>query len=467
MRIPRLVIAGTHSGAGKTTVTLGLLAAFSAKGFQVQPFKVGPDFLDPLHHAVLSGRTSRNLDGWMMGRHGVLESFRRASGDADLAVMEGVMGLYDGALPHGTDGSTAQVARWLKAPVVLVVDASGMAGSVAALVRGFRDHDPRVNLAGVLFNRVGSPGHGHLLKTALGSVPGVRVLGGLPEDPGLRLSERHLGLEPPREEIRSWQERLVRWIRSHVDLEAVWALAREAPPLELSKGSPACHREEKARCRVAVARDPAFFFYYPENLELLEAGGAELVAFSPLADPELPKEVDGVYIGGGYPEAYARDLAENRAMRQALRRFAAQGRPVYAECGGLMYLARSLVTLSGESHEMVGIFPGAVRMQDRLASLGYVEVEARAKNPLLPVGARMRGHEFHYSCWIEEPAGDGILRVYRAESPRGRVWEEGYRWRNVLGSYFHLHFSSNPGATRTFIRACQSRPGKEGGASGV
>ena len=436
MKLPRLVVAAPSSGSGKTTVAAVLLAAWRARGRVVQPFKAGPDYIDPTHLARAAGRTPRNLDGWFLDRPELLEVFRRGVKGAAGALVEGVMGLFDGRDALGREGSTAQVARWLDAPVVLVVDARAMAGSIAALARGFRDHDPRLRLAGVVANRVGSERHAQILAEALESV-GVPFLGYLPRSPELELPERHLGLVLAGERTLDPGA----WVRAAatLEVEALWRLARSAPPLDVP-----AHRlptgREPLRARIAVARDAAFNFYYPEALELLEQLGAELVPFSPLAGDVLPAGAGALWIGGGYPEIYARELAANRGMLEALRRF--EG-PVYAECGGLMYLSEALTTPEGR-FAMAGLVPGAARMQER-PTLGYRHVEALADGPVAKRGWRAKGHAFHYSTRpVVEPAA--WRRVDGAE-------REGYLDGRVHASYTHLYFPAAPELARRFVAA--------------
>lgn len=442
MKLLRLVIAAPSSGSGKTTVAAALLAAWRARGRVVQPFKVGPDYIDPTHLARAAGRTPRNLDGWFLDRPELLEVFRRGSVGAEAALVEGVMGLFDGRDALGREGSTAQVARWLDAPVVLVVDARAMAGSVAALVRGFRDHDPRLRLAGVIANRVGSARHAGILAEALAAL-GVPFFGYLPHDPALALPERHLGLVLAGE--RSLEPEA--WARAAgtLDVEALWRLAQAAPALELPP-----HRlpegRRTLRARIALARDAAFSFYYLEALELLEQLGAELVPFSPLVDDRLPEDVGAVWIGGGYPELYARELAANRGALEALRRFPG---PVYAECGGLMYLSEALDTPEGR-FSMVGLVPGTARMQSR-PTLGYRHIEALGDGPVARRGWRAKGHAFHYSTRpAVEPAAwrrvDGTER-------------EGYLDGRVHASYVHLYFPAAPDMARRFVEAAAARAG--------
>jgi cobyrinic acid a,c-diamide synthase len=448
LSIPRLVVAGASSGSGKTTVTVALARAFRARGLSVAAFKCGPDYLDPTYHARATGRPSHNLDGWMMGREASLATFARAATGADVAIIEGVMGLYDGASPTSEEGSTAELAKWLAAPVVAVLDASGMARTVAALALGLAGFDPAVRLAGVICNRVGSERHLSLLREALAAPP---VLGGFPARGDLAFPERHLGLRTadegvlPEAHLDAWGAAAEEWL----DLDALLALARSAPPLEAA-AEPRPSAPE--RCRIGVAFDEAFHFYYEDNLARLTALGARLVRFSPLHDRQLP-EVDGLYLGGGYPEEHAAALAGNAAMRDAVRGFAASGRPVYGECGGLMALCEAIRTRDGATWPMLGLLPGTAVMQERLAALGYVEVETRAPTLLGHAGLRLRGHQFRYSVLEGVPDDQG--RAYALRQRRdGTPALEGYARGSVLGSYVHAHWSSCPEAAAGFVESC-------------
>ena len=445
--IPRLVIAGTASNVGKTTVVVGLARALRARGLDVAVFKCGPDYLDPTYHARATGKLGHNLDGWMMGRDAVLATFSRGARGADVALIEGVMGLFDGASPTGESGSAAEIAKWLAAPVLLVVDASGMARSLAAAARGFAAFDPALRVAGVICNRVGGRGHLDLLREALDEPP---VVGGLPDERAFAFPERHLGLVAADDRsvaetlFAHWGTRVAEWC----DLEAILDLAGTAPPLAQTRGSP---QAPARRCRIGVAFDDAFHFYYEDNLRRLEELGAELVRFSPIHDDALPR-VDGVLIGGGYPELHAEALSRNRPMRDAVGAFARSHGPVYAECGGLMYLSSEIRTLDGALHEMVGLIPGRVVMRDRLQALGYVEVETLEPSVLGSVGLAFRGHEFRHSE-LEPPADvDRLYSVRRRHG--GAVFREGYRRGSVLASYVHAHWASNPLAAEGFVESC-------------
>jgi cobyrinic acid a,c-diamide synthase len=438
-----IVVAGTHSGVGKTSITLGLIGAFRRRGLTVQPFKVGPDFIDPLHHQHASSRPARNLDGWMLNPETNLERFARATADADVAVIEGVMGLFDGSEGTSDRGSTAEMAKLLGLPVLLVIDASAMARSAAALIHGYTSFDPNLRVTGVILNNVGGETHAGMIRDAVaGAVP---ILGALPRAEDLVVPERHLGLHLPHEARTDYVDQLATLIEEHIDLDALLAnSAIERPTASAAAAAPSA----PPRVRLAVARDEAFCFYYTDNLELLEQAGAELVPFSPIDEP-LPEDIDGIYLGGGYPELHADRLAANTSTRQAIREFASAGGPIYAECGGLMYLAQTL-ELNGETHPLCGVLPFSTRMPAPLA-IGYVEVTTTGG----PFGAGQtaRGHLFHQSAIAGEPATD---RCFELKNSRGEETQEGYLLQNALASYAHLHLASNPALAAAFIDRCAS-----------
>lgn len=434
--IPSLLVAAPASGAGKTTVVCALAAALRARGLDVRCFKAGPDYLDPSWHTRVTGRPSRNLDGWMTGREGVHRSFARGALGGDLALIEGVMGLFDGRDPRGLEGSGAELARWLDIPVLLVVDAAGMARTAAAVVAGLAAFEEGVRVAGVIFNR--AP-HGALLREAMRAVPAVEVVGALRTEEGCRIPERHLGLlDAGVAQLEGWEDGLRR-LANGIDLDAVIRLARpaRAPTMTFPLPPP--------RVRIGVARDEAFHFLYEENLDLLREAGAELLFFSPLHD-ETPPPVDGLFIGGGYPEAHREALTANTRMREAIRRFPG---PVYAECGGLMYLGEEL-----DGVPMCARLPLRTRMTTTRRSLGYREVRTTAPTLLGPAGTVFRGHEFHYS----ELALNPLSPFYEIEGRQVRG-VEGWGDANTLASYVHAHFGSNPDLAPALVAACErSRP---------
>lgn len=447
---PRLVVAGVASGVGKTTFTVGLCRALQRRGLAVAAFKCGPDYLDPTYHRVATGRPVHNLDGWLMGEDAVRSTFARNA--TDVSVIEGMMGLFDGLSATSIAGSSAEIARALHAPVALVCDASGMARSVAALAQGFATYDSGVKVAALICNRIGGRAHLDLLREACPTPP---ILGGLPSRPEHAFPERHLGLHAAHEldldqTIEAWADQ----VEASCDVEALLALACAAAPLEAALRRSSSARTQ--RCRIGVARDAAFHFYYDANLRMLEDAGAELVPFSPLDGDALP-DVDGVLIGGGYPELHAAQLAANRAVLDGLRALAAAGGPIYAECGGFMYLADAIVDLAGDKHAMVGLVSGTVVMCDRLQALGYVEVETLEETMLGPTGTSFRGHQFRYSRLDSAPV---VGRYAVRRSRTGATEREGWGSGNVLASYVHAHWASNTQVPRAFVDSCaRSREG--------
>ncbi|MEV4938401.1 cobyrinate a,c-diamide synthase [Streptomyces zaomyceticus] len=456
--VARLVIAAPSSGAGKTTVATGLMAAFAGRGLAVSPHKVGPDYIDPGYHALATGRPGRNLDAYMCGTGLIAPLFEHGARGCDLAVVEGVMGLYDGAADQGELASTAQVSKLLRAPVVLVVDASSQSRSVAALVHGFASWDPEVRIGGVILNKVASDRHEHLLREALGE-SGVPVLGVLRRAPAVATPSRHLGLVPVAERQAAAVEAVAaqaEQVRAGCDMEALLALARSAPDLRTEAWSPETAGRSHAggavlparpAPRVAVAGGAAFTFSYAEHAELLTAAGAEVVAFDPLRDEALPEGTSGLVIGGGFPEMYGGELSANEPLRKAVAALAATGAPVAAECAGLLYLARSL-----DGSPMCGVLDADARMSERL-TLGYRDAVAVNDSVLAPAGARMRGHEFHRT--VIEP-GAGALAAWGLRQPERRV--EGFVQGGVHASYVHTHWAGAPEVAARFVERCAGGP---------
>lgn len=456
--IPRIVIAGTHSGVGKTSVTLGLIAALKRRGLRVQTFKVGPDFLDPSYHAVASGRPAYNLDGWMSNQEYVTRLFSRVSADADISIIEGVMGLFDGAYPDSIAGSSAEIAVWLNSPVILVTDVYGMAGSIAALVKGFATFHEGVHIAGVIANACGSRRHAELVERSLES-SGVSRLVGAIEKGGLpALSSRHLGLVTANAKNLSplFLDALADAVARQVSLDDILQIAGSAGLFSLGNNQEINPSNEKAIC-IGVARDDAFHFYYQDLFDELTKRGCSIIPFSPLGEAKLPAGIDALYIGGGYPEEYAETLAGNEAMKEDIRKFARLGRPVYAECGGLMYLSEGIETRDKISYPMVGLVPARTRMLDRIKSLGYVEVAFREDSLWGKKGDLLRGHEFHYSELLVTPADkEGWRPVYNMTYRRtDAVYQEGFQKGNILASYVHLHLASRPAALEAFLALCR------------
>jgi len=458
------VVAGIKSGCGKTQAALGLMRALARRGVRVQPFKAGPDFIDPAHHLRAAGRESCNLDGWIMGGANMAELFSeyvfpQRSPGPEIALVEGVMGLFDGASGREDSGSTAELAKALDLPVILVVDGSSMARSAAAMVSGYLDFDPSLRFAGILFNRVGGPGHVEILQEAMTLRPEVEVLGFLPKRDDLALESRHLGLVTPQDLAHppGHLDRLADWVEENVNLQRL--VSRFAPISPPDKAGRPARPNLPPRARLGVAKDDVFCFCYPENLRILENCGAELVFFSPLSDARLPRGLDGLYLVGGYPEMRAEELSANQSMISDIRDFCRSGRPVYAECGGFMYLARSIRTPDGV-FPMCGIFDLDCAMGERFRALGYREITTMEDSILGPGVTVVRGHEFHYSH-IAGPIDYELLRpLYRMRDRKGWMDRmEGFRSGRVLGSYIHLHFTSNPGAAEALVAACAtSRP---------
>jgi len=444
----RLLLAGTHSSVGKTTVALGLLAAWRRQGLRPAPFKAGPDYIDPGLHSLAAGRASRNLDVWLLDEPTLRNVFRRGTRDAGVAVIEGVMGLFDG-IGATQDASTAAVARTLDCPVILVLDVGAMSGTAAALVLGCQRMDPGVQLAGVVLNKVGSDGHLRATADAILATTGLAVLGSLPYDPSLEIPERHLGLVPVAEGgvPVGTLERLADLVTERFDLGALRRIAQSAPPL-LWETSAATIQKSAVQVRIGVAQDRAFGFYYQDTIDLLAECGAEVVPFSPLDDAGLPPDLDGLYFGGGFPELHAAAIAANRRMRTDVHEHARRGRPIYAECGGLMALGQTLTTFEGEPLDMFGILPLDSRMQRQTLTIGYREVEALRSSALMPAGARVRGHEFHWS--VADPPAESVA-AYRL---LGEERLEGFCVGSVVGSYVHLNMAGAPEIARRFVSSC-------------
>ncbi|MYS89268.1 MULTISPECIES: cobyrinate a,c-diamide synthase [Streptomyces] len=455
--VPRLVVAAPSSGSGKTTVATGLMAAFAARGLAVSPHKVGPDYIDPGYHALATGRVGRNLDAYLCGPDLVGPLFLHGARGCDVAVVEGVMGLYDGAAGEGELASTAHVAKLLRAPVVLVVDASSQSRSVAALVHGFVSWDPQVRVGGVILNKVASDRHEVMLREALEQV-GVPVLGVLRRAPQVDTPSRHLGLVPVAERRAEAVEAVAAMaaqVSDGCDLDALMGLARGAGALSgaawdaaeavSSSTHHSTQSDEKPKPRVAVAGGPAFTFSYAEHTELLAAAGADVVPFDPLRDEELPEGTRGLVIGGGFPEVYAAELSANEPLRKAVAHLAGSGAPVAAECAGLLYLCREL-----DGQPMCGVLDAGARMTGRL-TLGYRDAVAVGDSVLAAAGTRMRGHEFHRTA--VEP-GAGAEPAWGLKTPRRRV--EGFVQRGVHASYLHTHWAAQPGVARRFVERCRT-----------
>ncbi|MDD5099811.1 MAG: cobyrinate a,c-diamide synthase [Syntrophales bacterium] len=458
---PTLVIAGTHSGAGKTSFALALTRALARRGRKVQTFKVGPDFLDPTYLALASGRPCYNLDGWMAGRAYCRRLFAEAAADVDHALVEGAMGLFDGAETGGDAGSTAEIARLLDAPIVLIANVHGMGRSFAALVKGYTTFEAGLRFAGVVANRCGSERHAGWLSDALRAAGLPPLLGAIPRGAFPELASRHLGLVTAdrRRLPDSLLDDLADALERCLPMETLFPEPDPGERSEKKRAIPTIGKpgstQSPIRLRVGVARDAAFHFYYSDLLDALAAAGCEILFFSPLVDRILPEGISGLYLGGGYPELHAAELAANGEMLGAIRAFAASGRPLYAECGGLMYLARG-IEANGCFYPLVGLLPARTRMLAARKALGYVEVALTEDSLWGSRGDILRGHEFHYSELVDDPISDPAWRkVYALRRRRAdRIEAEGYQNGAILASYVHLHHASRPAAVARFLERC-------------
>ncbi len=448
---PTVVVAGVRSGVGKTTIATGIMAALTRRGYQVQPFKAGPDYIDPSYHQIACGAPSRNLDTWLLPHPTVLELFQRAAGRKQISIVEGVMGVFDGHSSLTEDGSTAELAKLLNAPVILVADAGKVARSVAAEILGYQNFDKDMRIAGVILNGVGSPRHLEFCQPQIEATTGLPVLGYFPRREEFIQPERHLGLIPTVEGTVAnlWYDAIAKQVEETFDLDRIVQIAATChPPSAQTRAYP--QETMPKRARIAIAQDKAFSFYYQDSLDMLEAWGAELAPFSPLEDQQLPPGTGGIYIGGGFPEMFASELAANTPMLASIQDAVGRGIPVYGECGGLMYLGRSLSDLQGNQHSMVGVIPAVSAMSDERLVLGYREVESRTDNPLMGRGHRVRAHEFHWST-LEAPPTDEES-VYRVVDQENRP--DGFHVGSVWASYVHIHLGSDPSLARRFVDTC-------------
>ena len=456
-KIPRIVIAATQSGSGKTTIVTGLLAALRNKGLKVQSYKIGPDYIDPGYHKLASGRPAHNLDTWLVSKEKLNEIFQKTAKDADIAAIEGVMGLYDG----GKNGisSTAEISKLLDAPVLLVINAKSMGESAAAIALGFKSYDPEVNISGVILNRLGSATHRSMIEEALDRLD-IPVYGAVMRNDAMILPERHLGLVPVEENRKEKEtvEEIGKTIAREINIEKVIELANSASELPRIEE---CAGDRGSDVKIAVARDDAFSFYYPESLAVLEKYGAEIVPFSPLKDKKLP-ECDGLILGGGFPEMFAKELYDNEGMRESIRRAAKDGLPIYAECGGFMYLMKRMIDFEKNAYPMLGIVPGEVEMNRKLQTVGYVSAEMQRDTVLGPKGTVLHGHEFHFSSECAPAEGTKYPRAFTFVRTRKKEpYDAGYAEGNILGSYLHLHFAGCPQAAEHFVNVCRKRKNQE------
>ena len=446
---PRIVLAGVSSGVGKTTVVTGLLRVLRDQGLAVQPFKVGPDYIDPGFHEKAAGRDSYNLDTWLVPEERLVSTFCTLAGDADLSVIEGVMGLYDGGAAGVS--STAHIARLLQAPVVLVMNCRSMGQSAAAVALGYREYAPDVEIAGVILNQLGSDNHEQIIREAMAGI-GMTVLGALHRTDALQTPERHLGLTPVTEtETDALIAHMAETVGAGLDLAAIRSVAESAPVLfpetEETVG-------EKAPVRIGVAKDEAFTFYYPTSLSALAEKGAVLIPFSPLADETIP-DVDGLLFGGGFPEMFLEKLAANVSLKTSIKNARDAGMPIFAECGGLMYLCREIFDFEEKEYEMVGLVPAVCRMQKKLQRVGYVTAKALRESILAQAGETLRGHEFHFST-MEPDASDFPWAYELMGSRQKEAHREGYAAGSVLASYLHINFDGSPEAADRFLSACRA-----------
>ena len=446
---PRIVLAGVSSGVGKTTVVTGLLRVLRDQGLAVQPFKVGPDYIDPGFHEKAAGRDSYNLDTWLVPEERLVSTFCTLAGDADLSVIEGVMGLFDGGAAGVS--STAHIARLLQAPVVLVMNCRSMGQSAAAVALGYREYAPDVEIAGVILNQLGSDNHEQIIREAMAGI-GMPVLGALHRTDALQTPERHLGLTPVTEtETDALIAHMAETVGAGLDLAAIRSVAESAPVLFPETEETA---GEKAPVRIGVAKDEAFTFYYPTSLSALAEKGAELVPFSPLADETIP-DVDGLLFGGGFPEMFLEKLAANVSLKTSIRNARDAGMPIFAECGGLMYLCREIFDFDEKEYEMVGLVPAVCRMQKKLQRVGYVTAKALCESILAQAGETLRGHEFHFST-MEPDASDFPWAYELMGSRQKEAHREGYAAGAVLASYLHINFDGSPAAADRFLSACRA-----------
>lgn len=446
----KFVLAATHSGAGKTTISMGIMKALVRRGYNVQPFKVGPDYIDPAFHSYVTGNKCRNLDSWMLEEENVKYLFNKNSFDKDISVIEGVMGLFDGHSSNNGIGSTAHVSKIIDSSVVLIIDASGMAMSAGALVQGYMNFDSDVNIKYVIVNKVNSLNHYEIIKDAIEKFNDVKCIGYMKKNQDISLKSRHLGLIPS-VEVKDLDEKLnliADKIEETIDIDLLidsldeWKIRVEE------------NINSDKKIRLAVAYDKAFNFYYHDNLDFLKERGAEIVYFSPLEDKQLPDNIDGIYIGGGFPEMFPLELQNNIEMKNEIKNASDKGMPIYAECGGLMYLSRTIRDLEDNSYDMVGVFQNDVKMTSRLKRFGYIEAEILRDCIIGKRGQHFKAHEFHRS----EINSDYNNYVYEIKKIRNgdviKQWECGYMKNNTLAQYAHVHFYCAPCIGEKFINSC-------------
>ncbi|MFQ5963599.1 MAG: cobyrinate a,c-diamide synthase [Candidatus Scalinduaceae bacterium] len=462
IKFPRIMIAGASSGVGKTTVTLGVMSALVKKGMVIQGFKAGPDYIDASHHNYVTGNASRNLDTWIMGDDICCELFEHSAIKADISVIEGVMGLYDGSLDSTGRGSSAHLAKVLKTPVILVINAKGMAQSAGALVLGYKEFDKGLRLSGVIINNVASLNHYDCIKGSIEETCSVPVLGYLHKDRGITIPERHLGLIPfaEKKSPSSLYARLGEMILKTVDIARLIGVAHSADELPSHNKSVFQHKDTVCDVKIALAKDEAFCFYYNDDIELFESLGAKIIYFSPLNDKNIPGDVDGIFIGGGFPELYAEQLMMNSSMKNSILDASARDTIIYAECGGMMYLLEKVIGTEERAFKMCGVLRGTSKMENKRQGLGYVNVNALCGNLLCNEGDTFRAHEFHWSRLLDVPKG--TIFAYETRKSNGQQnGLDGIYKNNVMASYTHIHFSSNPKLANNLLLSMSKASGNK------
>ncbi len=458
----RIIISAPSSGQGKTTATMGIMAALKKRGLLVQPYKVGPDYIDTAFHTKITGVKSINLDSWLLDESDIKEMLARYSDAADISIIEGVMGLYDGASHDLLKGSTAGISKLLgNCPVIIVMQCNGMAGSAAAIVHGLKELK-NINVSGVIINKPSSMSHYNILKNAIEGNTRVKVLGFLPKDQDIEIKSRHLGLVQS-SEIENMEKiihRLAKLVEENIDMDELISIANSAKEVKpdgtaLTARTALNEIESHEKVKLYVAMDKAFSFYYHENLEMLKRLGADIGFFSPMEDQIIPEDCCGIYIGGGYPEIFARELSQNISMRQSILSKAQSGMPIFAECGGYMYLNKSFQSAEGEVFDFVGFFEGESMMTQTLQNFGYAEIVSLKDNCIMRCGEKIRAHEFHKSQIITR-AEDYCIKLNKIKDGMIREWYCGMERKNVFGMYAHIYFPSNIKLPKRFIETCKN-----------
>ena len=450
---PRILIAGTNSGVGKTTITLGLMSVLKKRGFAVQGYKVGPDYIDPSHHTAVTGRPSRNLDTWLMSRDVCLELFERSLVQSDIAVIEGVMGLYDGCMDGTEYGSTAHLSKILNTPTILVIDARGMSRSAGAIVLGYKNFDKDIRIRGIILNRIKSERHYVSIKKSIEDNCDIPVLGYLSFNEEIILPERHMGLVPSAEQelSKSAYQKIGNLMSATVDIDRLISIASSVNSLPAFKKTVFVGNNDRFYFRIAVAVDEAFNFYYQDNLDLVESYGVELAYFSPIYDKYLPADIDGLYIGGGFPELYAAMLASNTTMKESIRKAYKNGVLIYGECGGMMYLLEQMVDFKNKTYEMCGILKGMTKMENKRQGLGYIIIKAAQDNLLCRKGDVFRAHEFHWSSLRVPQDTQYAYTISKCDS--SKTQPDGLLAERILASYAHVHFATDSRLILHFLQS--------------